>query len=202
MKDKLSQAFLPNRFRGHAVMLGAFILGLIYFITIMTGFSAALGLTAGLITAPIGFLAGAATIYIVRKAVNLEIRGLKQEAKHNGIELSEIPSLKAGDLLETSKELYKDKQSWKVVLISLAKFPIGIASFTFITAYLSLSLTLIASPIIGGYYKAEILKIGGNIINTPLEFAAATFAGVVIFIVGSNATEKLSKIYMRLNSEI
>ena len=102
MNTKIRDLVFPNNFRGHAVMLSSFITGNIYFILLTAGFSAALGLAAGIITAPIGFLAGAATIYIVRKAVNLEFKGLRKEADHKDIDLTDLPSVDSGDLFETS----------------------------------------------------------------------------------------------------
>ncbi len=91
--EKIKQLFFPNMIRGHVVMLLSFVTGNIYFILLTAGFSAALGLAAGIITAPIGFLAGAATIYIVRKTVNLEFKGLRKEAEHYDIKLSGLQGL-------------------------------------------------------------------------------------------------------------
>jgi hypothetical protein len=102
---KLKDVLFPNSFRGHAVMLSSFVTGNIYFIILTAGFSTAVGLAAGIITAPIGFLAGAATLYTIRKALNLEFKGLRKEAKHQNIELNQIPEIESGDLLETSKKL-------------------------------------------------------------------------------------------------
>ncbi len=199
MRDEVKTLLFPNRFRGHAVMLSSFLTGNIYFILLTAGFSTALGLVAGIITAPIGFLAGAATIYIVRKAVNLEFKGLRKEAGQQDIELEDLPSLESGDLLETSKRLYVDRKSWKSVLLSLVKFPLGLASFVFITAYLSVSTSLISAPII---YRHVEVQIYGNILNTPVELGAAFLAGLTAFIIGAQITEKASEIYLKMNSMI
>lgn len=197
--DKIRRLILPNKFRGHAVMLSSFITGNIYFLLLTAGFSTAIGLAAGIITAPIGFLAGAATIYIVRKAVNLEFKGLRKEAEHQDINLKDLPSLNEGDFLETSKQLYLDRESWKAVLVSLVKFPIGLASLVFITAYLSISASLISSPFI---YRYVDLQIYGTVLNTPIELGGSVLAGLTIFILGSQVTEKASVIYLKLNSMI
>jgi hypothetical protein len=197
--EKIKQIIFPNMFRGHAVMLSSFITGNIYFILLTAGISAALGLAAGIITAPIGFLAGAATIFIVRKAVNLEFKGLRKEAEHQNINLTDSPSVDSGDLLEKSKELYLDRESWKAVLLSLVKFPIGLASLIFITAYLSISASLISAPII---YRYVDLQIYGTVLNTPVELGGAVLAGLTIFILGAQVTEKASLIYLKLNSMI
>jgi hypothetical protein len=197
--EEMKQLISPNMFRGHAVMLSSFITGNIYFILLTAGFSTALGLAAGIITAPIGFLAGAATIYIVRKAVNLEFKGLRKEAEHQDIKLTDLPSMNSGDLLETSKEIYLDRESWKAVLLSLVKFPIGLASLVFMTAYLSMSASLISAPII---YRYVDLQIYGTVLNTPVELGGAVLAGLTIFILGAQVTEKTSVIYLKLNSMI
>ena len=199
LRDKISALLFPNRFRGHAVMLSSFLTGNIYLILLTAGLSTALGLMAGIITAPIGFLAGAATIYTVRKAVNLEFRGLRKEAEHQDIHLKDLPSIETGDLLETSKSLYLDKESWKAVLLSLVKFPLGLASFLFITAYLSVSASLILAPII---YRYVDLQIYGNMLNAPVELVAAFLAGLTVFIIGAQITEKASEIYLKMNSMI
>lgn len=199
MNTRFKDILFPNKFRGHAVMLSSFPIGNIYFILLTAGFSTALGLAAGIITAPIGFLAGAATIYIVRKAVNLEFKGLRKEAEHQDINLTDLPSVDSGDLLETSKQLYLDRDSWKAVLLSLVKFPIGLASLVFVTAYLSISASLISAPIT---YRYVELQIYGNILNAPIELSGAALTGLIIFILGAQVTEKASVIYMKLNSII
>ncbi len=199
MNTRFTDILYPNKFRGHAVMLSSFVTGNIYFILLAAGFSAALGLAAGVITAPIGFLAGAATIYIVRKAVNLEFKSLRKEAEHQDLNLTDLPSVDSGDLLETSKQLYFDRESWKAVLLSVAKFPIGLSSLVFITAYLSISASLISAPLI---YRYVDLQIYGNILNTPVELSGALLAGIVIFILGAQVTEKASLLYLKVNSLI
>lgn len=199
VKQSLKQLFLPNMFRGHAVMLSSFITGNIYLMLLTSGFAAAIGLIAGLITAPIGLLVGAATLYIIRKAVNIEFKGLRKEASHQEIELTKLPSIKQGDLLETSKKLYTDTDSWKAALISLAKFPVGIASLVFISVYLSMSISLIISPLI---YRSVDYRVYGTILNTPAELALAVSAGIIVFVMGANLTEKASKYYLKLNSLI
>jgi hypothetical protein len=199
MNTKIRDVLFPNKFRGHAVMLSSFVTGNIYFILLTAGFSTAIGLAAGIITAPIGLLAGAATIYIVKKAVNLEFKGLRKEAEHQDIDLTDLPSVDSGDLLETSKQLYLDRESWKAVLLSLLKFPIGLSSLIFITAYLTICASLISAPII---YRYVDLQIYGNILNTPVELSGALLAGIVIFILGAQVTEKASLAYLKLNSMI
>lgn len=199
MNTKIRDLVFPNNFRGHAVMLSSFITGNIYFIVLTAGFSAALGLAAGIITAPIGFLAGAATIYIVRKAVNLEFKGLRKEADHKDIDLTDLPSVDSGDLFETSKQLYLDRKSWKAVLLSLVKVPIGLASLVFITVYLTISASLISAPLIFRYVD---LQIYGTVLNTPIELGGAVLAGLAIFILGAQVTEKASLVYLKLNSMI
>ncbi|QGA80236.1 sensor domain-containing protein [Candidatus Nanohalobium constans] len=199
MKNKLKNVFVPNMLRGHAVLLSSFITGNIYFLIAVSGFSAALGLVAGIITAPIGVLAGAATLYVIRKASNMELSILEKEAKRHDIELNMIPSIEGGDLLETSKELYLDTKSWKALLISLAKFPVGMASLILITTYISLSTALVLSPLL---YRTIDFQVYGTTLTTPPELTAAVIAGLTIYIVGVNITEKASKLYLKLNSMI
>jgi len=195
MKDIL----FPHKLRGHAVMLSSFITGNLYFVLLTAGFSAALGLIFGIVTAPIGYLAGASTVYIVRRAVNIEFGFLRKEASRQGIELRELPDIEEGGLLKTGKKLYLDRDSWKAVLISLAKFPIGLASLTFISMYLSLSLTLISSPLLHSFVD---LNVHGKTLKTPTELSLAVITGAVLYIIGSNLTEKASKIYLKINSNI
>jgi hypothetical protein len=105
----------------------------------------------------------------------------------------------SGDLLETSKQLYLDRESWKALLLSLVKFPIGLASLVFVTAFLSISASLISAPIT---YRYVELQIYGNILNAPIELSGAALTGLIIFIMGAQVTEKASVIYLKLNSMI
>ncbi len=154
---------------------------------------------AGLVTAPVGVLAGAATLYAIRKAVNIEFRGLRDEAIHQGIELSYLPTIEGGDLLKVGKALYLSPDSWKAASISLAKFPIGIISLIFITSYISISISLISSPL---FYSSIDYQIFGAVLNTPAELIGAVTAGVILFAVGANLTEQASKYYLKMNSAI
>ena len=197
MKEIFKQLLTPNYFRGHLVMLSSFIAGNIYFVFLLAGFSAALGLVSGIITAPIGFFTGAATLYIVRKVVNLEFRGLRVEAENKNIKLNYLPEVGSENLFQTSKDLYLRRDSWKAVLVSLAKFPIGIASLIFITAYLSISLSLLASPILHRYIEMQFHDL---ILNTPLELTVAVIGGLILFILGAQITEMVSWLYLKLNS--
>ena len=81
---------------------------------LVDGSSSALGLTAGILTAPVGFLVGAATLYTVRRAVNLEFRGLREEAEYQDIELKSLPEMDSGDLFQISRDLYLDKKPGKM----------------------------------------------------------------------------------------
>jgi|APHM01.1.fsa_nt_gi hypothetical protein len=195
--ETLTSLFAPNKYRGHAVMLSSFILGIIYLILLSSGFAAAIVLIAGIITAPIGFLTGAATLYSIRKGANAELNGMRQEAAHQDIELSNLQTVEEGDLLQTSKALYLDRDSWKAALVSLAKFPIGMASFIFIVAYLLISISLTLSPL---FYRSIDYQILGYVLSTPTELAGAVTAGIIVFVVGANLTEKTSKYYLKMNS--
>ena len=196
MKDALKRLFAPNMYRGHAIMLSTFVSGQIYFILAVAGFSAAIGLFAGILTAPIGFFTGATTLYVLRRATNLELKGFRKEAKHHGIELQEIDSVEGGDLFELSRDLYSDRTSWKVLAGSLLKFPIGMASFVAVVSYISISASLILSPLL---YRPIEYRIYSKTLDTIPEVSVAFLGGVVLFVAGANIVEKASVLYLRFN---
>ncbi len=92
-----------------------------------------------------------------------------------------------------------DRESWKAVLVSLAKFPIGLVSLIVIAVYLNMDISLILSPLI---YRSVKLQIYGTVLNTPIELGGAVLAGLAIFILGAQVTEKTSLVYLKLNSII
>ena len=196
MKNALKRLFAPNMYRGHAVVLSTFVSGQIYFILAVTGFSAAIGLFAGILTAPIGFFTGATTLYVLRRATNLELRGLRNEAKNHGIELHGIDSLEGGDLFELTRDLYSDRTSWKILAGSLLKFPIGIASFVAVISYISISASLILSPLL---YRSIEYRIYSTTLNTVPEVSVAFLSGIMLFVAGANIVEKASLLYLRFN---
>ena len=79
------------------------------------------------------------------------------------------------------------------------KVPIGLASLVFITVYLTISASLISAPLIFRYVD---LQIYGTVLNTPIELGGAVLAGLAIFILGAQVTEKASLVYLKLNSMI
>lgn len=197
--DGLVDLVFPNWFRGHAVMLSSFFTGNFYFIVLVAGFSAAMGLTAGIITAPVGLLTGAGTIYVIRKGAGLELDGLRNEAEVHGIDLPVLSEVESGSLVDVSKALYMDRTSWRAVLVSLAKFPVGIASLVFISLYIGSSLALITAPLT---FNRIDLQMYGMIVDTPFELTAAVLIGLVVFVIGAHVTEKVSVLYLKIHSRM
>jgi hypothetical protein len=122
-------------------LFAAFPLGVIYFVFLVTGFSAGIGLAivwVGLLILA-GMLAGWYGLILFERKLAIEV--LREP----------IPPVQPNDL--SGKNLWQKFKAtlgntvmWKGLIFLLAKFPLGIASFTVLVTLLAVSLALTGAP--------------------------------------------------------
>ncbi|WP_458210106.1 sensor domain-containing protein [Haladaptatus sp. NG-SE-30] len=119
----------------------AFPLGLIYFVTLITGFALGIGLSITLIGIPLllGVIVGSRILAAFER--NLAIRLLDVEIpKPERMDTHE-------ELWPRVKTILVDATTWKGLFFLFLKFPLGIASFVLIVTAFALTVGLVTAPL-------------------------------------------------------
>jgi len=158
-------------------LLLSFILGIFYFVFLITGLSLGIGLSITLIGIPVLF----GTLLLWRVLAGFE-RQLTTSILN--IDISFTPIKKPEEIWEKIKAYLNDPFTWKSLVYLFIKFPLGIVSFVVLVTLLSVALGLIATPIL--YHLTEIGILYGTfcVTSSNICFINSYFASIIIGIVG------------------
>ena len=158
-------------------LLLSFVLGIFYFVFLITGLSLGLGLIITLIGVPILF----GTLLLWRVFAGFE---RQLTASVLGINISFVPIKESEGIWEKIKVYLNDSFTWKSLAYLFIKFPLGIISFVVLVTLLSFALGLIATPIL--YYLAEIEILPGTfcIISSGVCLINSYFTSVIVGVIG------------------
>lgn len=139
----------------------AFPLGIAYFVALVVGFSLALPLTILLVGIPLFVL----TVLLVR------VLGALERRLANALLGTDIPApgypFQAGSASERLRGLVLNSRTWLESCFLLLKFPIGVASFVFLSTSLTTSLTFLATPFY--YDRADV----GIFLSAPITVSSS-----------------------------
>jgi len=163
-------------------LLLAFPLGIIYFVFLVTGVSLGLGLIITWLGIPI--LLGTLLVWRVLGDVERELAKVMLNIKIRPIKLK-----KSKGIWKKIEAYLSDSFTWTSAAYLLIKFPLGIISFVFLVTLLSVSLSLIATPIM--YYLIEIGLIQGTFcmpnnicfVNSYFSASFITILGIILLFV-------------------
>jgi hypothetical protein len=156
-------------------LLLSFPLGIFYFVVLVTGLSLGLGLIITLLGIPILFGIG----LLWRQLAKFEIQLTKTMLN---IDISSTSLQQVTGLKEKIKAYLSDSFTWKSLVYLLLRFPIGIISFVLLVTLLSVSLSLIATPIL--YHLTQIGLIQGTYCINEVCFLDSYFASFIISLLG------------------
>jgi hypothetical protein len=120
-----------------------FPLGIFYFVFLITGLSVGISLTIIWIGIPILLLVGLGWWGLAAFERWLAISWLEED-----IQPMAHPSEDAPDLLNRFKNYFTNPVTWKSLLYLFIKFPLGIFGFVVLVTFVSLTVSLIAMPIL------------------------------------------------------
>jgi hypothetical protein len=182
MKKKLSAFFevivIKQSYLNLLYLLLSFPLGIFYFVFLTTGLSLGIGLTITLFGIPLLF----GVLLMCRVFTIFERNKAKVML---GIDIPHCLDEKERGFLEKIKFYLSDSFTWKSMAYLFIKFPLGVLSFVFLVTLISVSLSLIAVPIV--YYLFEIGMIQGSFCYEPTTFCLffnSYFWSIIIGIIG------------------
>jgi hypothetical protein len=164
-------------YRSMLYLLLAFPLGIFYFVFLVTGISLGLGLVITWFGIPILF----GVLLLWRVFGGFERQLLKVML---GIPISFVLIKKSKGFWKKIKMYLGDSFTWKSLAYLFIKFPLGIISFVVLVTFLSVSLSLIATPVL--YHLTEIGLLHGTfcIEGVNICFLNSYFSAIIWGIIG------------------
>jgi len=179
-------------------LLIAFPLGTFYFTFLVTGYALGLGLVITLIGIPILILMTALTYWF-----GLFERGLSSTLLNIEIKQMSNNAIKEKTFWKKLLKHLSNSATWKSLAYLMIKFPLGILSFTLVVTFISVSLSLIATPII--YYlstifpEMEFIVINGRqIVTSYWQTIIFALTGVLFLFVSLHILNGLAYLYSLL----
>jgi hypothetical protein len=164
--------FIPNLL----YLLLSLPLGILYFVILVTGFS----LGAGLVITLVGIPLLVAMIFVTYIMGDLD---RKLTSLFLGVQIAK-PEARPSEKDTASAILVaqlKSLQFWKELGYLLLKLPLGVISFTIAIVFVSVSLSLIASPFIITYFPdAQMMLWNGMEIDTMQKAAMTSVVGLIL----------------------
>jgi len=158
-------------------LLMSFPLGIFYFVFLVTLLSLGIGLAITLLGIPI--LLG--TLWLWRMFAIFEYQLSKMML---GIKISFVPKKQPKKIWKMIQAYLNDPFTWKSLAYLFIKFPLGIFSFVVLVTLLSVSLSLIATPIL--YYITKMGLLQGTFCIEAINicFINSYFSAIVVAIIG------------------
>ncbi len=155
----------------------SFPLGIFYFVFLVTGLSLGIGLAITLFGIPILF----GTLFLWRVFACLECQLTKIML---GIDIPSIPIKQSKGIWKKTQAYLSDSFTWKSLAYLFIKFPLGIISFVVLVTLLSVSLSLMATPILYYLTKTGILQGIFCIVPNNICFINSYFTAIIVAIIG------------------
>jgi len=168
----------PQTYRNLLYLLLSFPLGLIYFVFLVVG----LALGVGTLIIWVGAFVLLGTFLGVKVLTGLERKlasGLLQTTIPSRVVSTPVYRNPDRTVFEKARDLMISRESWAGIGYLLVKFPLGIISLVLTFALLTLSLSLLASPVLA-VVQPQNLNVGAWKIDTPYEAAPFALVGVVV----------------------
>jgi Putative sensor len=159
-------------------------LGIVYFTWLVTGISLGLGLAITLIGIPIL----TAVLASVRPLLAVE-RGLANSLLDAEVASAPLAPAAEDGWLRQAVAYWRDSTTWRGVAYLLARFPIGIATFTVAVAAYGAALTLIAAPLLA---PLDGIDLGIWEPSTVIEGIALVPAGLALLVLSAWISEAMA----------
>ncbi len=181
--DRIFGAVLrPQTYRHLLYLLLSFPLGIVYFVTMLTGLSIGIG-TAVIV---VGFLVLAITLGLARVFGRLEREMSKALL---GATFEPRPPRPRG-----FRATLTDGRAWSTLVYLMVRFPLGIVSFIACVLFL-VSIPLMAAPLL---YTIFPYPIDSTVITTSEEALLVSLFGFVFFLIWAHVINVLASLSRRL----
>ena len=181
----------PHTWGSLLFMFIAFITGILYFTWVVTGVSLSLGLSILIIGVPFAIL----FLLTVQGLALLEGRLVEALL---GIRMPRRPLFAQPGLkwLERLKALVTDKHTWLSMLYMLLQMPLGIIYFTLNVSILSISLALMASPVLQLLGSRAMINLENGPITLPFwGLILAALGGFLLLTLGMHLARSIGGLH-------
>jgi len=141
----------PRAYAAVFYMMLALITGVVYFTVTVTGLSLSIGLAITIIGVPL-FLV---VLAVVRTLALVEGRFVEL---CYGVRMPRRPrrAPREDNIWGRVREVLKDGRTWSSILYMLLQLPLGVLYFTVVVTLVAVSLTAIASPVLGAFEEIQM----------------------------------------------
>jgi hypothetical protein len=184
MSSVLSSIFKPfgqvQTYSNFVLLLAQLPIGIVHFVFLATGFFTTIGLAFSVVGVPFAAAAFLATLIVARLLANAEFAVLRGVF---GDSVQGYDRVGGDGLLDSTKSLVTSMSTWKAVLLSALRLPLGLVSFVITTTYVAVTVGLLAAPFV---YQAVRLNVGQTVVLTLADAVIASVAGLILLVVGAH----------------
>jgi uncharacterized membrane protein len=183
----------PRTYASMFYMVLALATGIFYFTWVVTGVSMSFGLAVLIIGIPfvILYFGSVRVLSLVEGRIVEVMLGERMPRRP-------LYSERGRPLLERIRDMFTDPRTWSTQLYFLLMLPLGIAYFTFVVAGLSVSLSLIAAPVLLLLGYADVVHMDGITLHEPWVWPIAFVVGTLLLFAVLHVIRAIGKLHGQL----
>ena len=183
----------PRTYASMFYMVLALATGTFYFTWVVVGVSMSFGLAVLIIGIPfvILYFGSVRVLSLVEGRIVEVMLGERMPRRP-------LYSERGKPLLERIKDMFIDPRTWSTQLYFLLLLPLGIAYFTFVVTGLSVSLSLIAAPVLLLLGYADVVQMDGINLHPQWAWPIALVAGTVLLFAVLHGVRAIGRLHGQL----
>src|SRR4249919_2271536 len=183
----------PRTYAALFYMLLALATGIFYFTWVVVGVSMSFGLAVLIIGIPfvILYFGSVRVLSVVEGRIVEVMLGERMPRRP-------LYSERGKPLLERIKDMFTDPRTWSTQLYFLLMLPLGIVYFTFVVTGLSVSLSLIAAPVLLLLGYADVVQMDGINLHPQWAWPIALVVGTVLLFAVLHAVRAIGRLHGQL----
>ncbi len=183
----------PRTYASMFYMVLALATGIFYFTWVVAGVSMSFGLAVLIIGIPfvILYFGSVRVLSLVEGRIVEVMLGERMPRRP-------LYSERGKPLLERIKDMFIDPRTWSTQLYFLLLLPLGIAYFTFVVTGLSVSLSLIAAPVLLLLGYADVVQMDGINLHPQWAWPIALVVGTVLLFAVLHGVRAIGRLHGQL----
>jgi len=183
----------PRTYASMFYMVLALATGIFYFTWVVVGVSMSFGLAVLIIGIPfvILYFGSVRVLSLVEGRIVEVMLGERMPRRP-------LYSERGKPLLERIKDMFTDPRTWSTQLYFLLMLPLGIAYFTFVVTGLSVSLSLIAAPVLLLLGYADVVQMDGINLHPQWAWPIALVVGTVLLFAVLHGVRAIGRLHGQL----
>jgi len=183
----------PRTYASMFYMVLALATGIFYFTWVVTGVSMSFGLAVLIIGIPfvILYFGSVRVLSLVEGRIVEVMLGERMPRRP-------LYSERGKPLLERIKDMFTDPRTWSTQLYFLLMLPLGIVYFVFVVAGLSVSLSLIATPVLLLLGYADVVQMDGINLHPQWAWPIALVVGTVLLFAVLHGVRAIGRLHGQL----